>query len=78
MPPPEGDEVLTLPPASSAPATVRIEHAGSGTIIVHAYGDDSRDILASEIGAYRGEVPLPAGTSLVTITADGTWSLTGM
>ncbi|GGO66740.1 hypothetical protein GCM10012289_21480 [Nonomuraea cavernae] len=71
-----GDEVLTLSPASPGPTTVRIEHAGSGNVTVHAYGDGSPGILVHEIGTYHGEVPLPAGTSLVTITTDGTWTLT--
>ena len=32
-------------------------------------------LLVNEIGAYSGTVPLSAGPSILTVTADGAWTL---
>jgi hypothetical protein len=51
-----------------------ITHDGESNFIVKAYGD-STDLLVNEIGDYSGEVLLPAGTVLLEIEADGSWTV---
>lgn len=69
------DEVLGVFPTPSGLTTMKINHSGSGNFIVYAYGTNATDLLVNEIGSYRGEVLLPDGTALVTVQADGKWSL---
>jgi len=72
-----GDQVLKLSPTRGL-RTMRAAHAGDANFIVHAYtrpGSFS-DLLVNEIGRYKGKVLLPAGTRLVTVHADGPWTLT--
>jgi len=49
-----------------------ITHDGESNFIVHVTGDG----LINEIGAYSGRVPMPAGPSVIEITADGNWTFT--
>lgn len=58
------------------PATWTITHDGSSNIAVIAYGGMFPDLLVNEIGAYSGTVPASAGPSVVTVRADGSWSIT--
>ena len=69
-----GDDVVILNPASSGLTTVDARHSGSANFIVDAWTESGRDLLINEIGGWHGEVPLPSGTFLVTIKADGVWS----
>ncbi|WP_182908092.1 hypothetical protein [Microbispora sp. H13382] len=72
-----GDQVLKLSPTRGL-HTVRAAHNGEANFIVHAnirigsYGD----LLFNQIGRYRGKALLPVGTRLVTVHADGAWTLT--
>jgi hypothetical protein len=57
---------------------VEVEHhieAAPG-VPVDAYADGGQSNLINEIGHYAGEVQLPDATFLITIHADGTWTLT--
>lgn len=71
-----GDQVLKLSPTRGL-RTMRATHDGEANFIVHAYDRIGRygDLLINEIGRYRGKVLLPTGTRLVTVHADGTWTL---
>jgi hypothetical protein len=72
-----GDQVLKLSPTRGL-RTMRAAHGGEANFIVHAYtrtGSYS-DLLVNEIGRYKGKVLLPTGTRLVTVHADGPWTLT--
>lgn len=69
-----GDEVAIVSPQSSGLTTVNARHSGSENFIVEAWTESSRELLINEIGSWHGEVPLPDGTILVTIKADGVWS----
>ncbi|MCW2938759.1 MAG: hypothetical protein JWN00_1744 [Actinomycetia bacterium] len=40
------------------------------------YTEDGSQNLVNEIGHYAGEVQLPDGTFLITVHADGMWTLT--
>lgn len=52
-------------------------HAGEGHFAVTEENDElfSMGLLINEIGSYSGTVPLGAGPSIVTVTADGDWTL---
>ncbi|GIH50625.1 hypothetical protein SAMN05421833_12825 [Microbispora rosea] len=72
-----GDQVLKLSPTRGL-HTVRGAYNGESNFIVHAHtriGSYS-DLLFNEIGRYRGKALLPVGTRLVTVHADGAWTLT--
>lgn len=73
----EGDQVLKLSPTRGL-RTVRATHKGESNFIVHAYPrvGSYGDLLFNEIGRYRGKTLLPTGTRLVTVKADGSWTLT--
>lgn len=73
----QGDEVLRVATSSNR---VTFTHNGTSNFIVWAHGFYSygmtRDLLINEIGAYNGQVPLPAGTFIFEILADGDWTIT--
>ncbi|MCT9934546.1 hypothetical protein N5079_30505 [Planotetraspora sp. A-T 1434] len=71
-----GDQVLKLSPTRGL-RTVRAAHNGEANFIVYSYTrlGTYGDLLFNEIGRYRGKALLPTGTRLVTIHADGTWTL---
>ncbi|ACZ31158.1 hypothetical protein Xcel_2140 [Xylanimonas cellulosilytica DSM 15894] len=60
-----------------AAAVWALTHDGSANFAVLQYTDGLFDmpLLVNEIGAYSGTVPAKAGPSIVTITADGNWTL---
>ncbi|MEU6408269.1 hypothetical protein [Microbispora sp. NPDC046933] len=72
-----GDQVLKLSPTRGL-HTVRAAHNGESNFIVHAYTriGSYGDLLLNEIGRYRGKALLPVATRLVTVHADGAWTLT--
>jgi hypothetical protein len=51
-------------------------HQGSANFVVQEEtGGFGFGLLVNEIGAYSGTVPLSAGPSVVSVTADGSWTL---
>jgi hypothetical protein len=72
----KGDDVARLVPPSSGLAPVTITHRGSSNFAVTAYTADGGDLLVNEIGNYSGEVPMPDGTLLLSVEADGAWTVT--
>lgn len=66
----DGDEVVL---ADGVEGAAMFTHDGGSNFQVTAWGD-SRDGLINEIGTYDGTVRVPAGTLLVEIVADGTWT----
>lgn len=52
-------------------------HNGSANFIVSTYGTDgsTNGGLVNEIGHYSGTVPAQAGPALITVLADGTWTI---
>ncbi|GAA4224668.1 hypothetical protein FHR32_006885 [Streptosporangium album] len=73
----DGDQVLKLSPTRGL-RTVRAAHSGEGNFIVFGYSrvGSYGDLLFNEIGGYKGKALLPTGTRLVTVKADGPWTLT--
>ncbi len=70
-----GDAVLWAP--SGVGGAVDVAHDGESNFIVSAVGDYriSRDLVINEIGSYEGTVRLEDRTVVVTVTADGDWSI---
>ncbi|MDN5795307.1 MAG: cell wall-binding repeat-containing protein [Intrasporangium sp.] len=69
-----GDTVLNW---SGSASTARLTHDGSGYFSVDAYDPSGDwDLLANEIGSYQGTVRWPAGPRVISIEADGNWSIT--
>jgi hypothetical protein len=56
-------------------ATATLQHTGTSNFVVYAYTSSGAELLVDEIGAYNGEVLLPAGTLLLEVTADGAWTV---
>jgi hypothetical protein len=71
-----GDQVLKLSPTHGL-HTVRAVHTGESNFIAHGYTrlGSYGDLLFNEIGRYEGKALLPVGTRLVTVHADGIWTL---
>lgn len=61
---------------SGAAARLSATHDGSANFAVLEETDDPFHfgLLINEIGAYSGTVPLSAGPSVISITADGNWT----
>jgi hypothetical protein len=71
-----GDDVVRLANPSSGLTTMHATHTGQANFIVDAYVDGGQNNLINEIGHYTGEVQIPGATFLITIHADGAWTLT--
>lgn len=58
-------------------AALTATHAGSSNFAVHEETGKTFSIglLINEIGQYSGTVPLSAGPSMITVVADGAWTL---
>jgi hypothetical protein len=54
---------------------VAITHRGQSNFAVDQVGGDFPNLAVNEIGKYSGTVPLNEGPSVITITADGKWTL---
>ncbi|SFS11336.1 TM2 domain-containing protein [Agrococcus baldri] len=54
-----------------------ITHDGAANFIVQQHSDDflTMGLLVNDIGAYSGTVPIGAGPSVVTVMADGGWTI---
>jgi hypothetical protein len=72
----KGDKVVRLTPASSGLTTVTAAYKGDSNFIVEGYSSSGAGGLVNEIGNYSGDVLLPDGTFLITVQAEGTWSIT--
>ncbi len=70
-----GDGVFTY---EGDAATWAVEHDGEHYFSLSEYTGGAFDmgLLATEVGAYDGEVPAEAGPALVVIQADGSWTIT--
>lgn len=53
----------------------KLEHSGSANFMVTQYGDIMPNLMVNEIGRYKGTVPAVDGPSVVTVMADGDWSI---
>jgi hypothetical protein len=67
-----GDAVLIF---NGARGVMAASHDGTSNFIVHSIGKGGRNGLINEIGVYKGKVPLAAGSSFISIHADGNWTL---
>lgn len=67
-----GDKVFRY---DGSAADWAISHKGSSNFAVIQSGGLMPNLAVNEIGAYQGVVPLIEGPSVVTITADGRWSM---
>ncbi|MEO6532047.1 MAG: DUF4190 domain-containing protein [Pseudolysinimonas sp.] len=66
-----GDNVLIYRGNAGA---ATISHDGSSNFAIWTYGDQT-NLVVNEIGAYNGTVRWTKGAELVTVTADGNWSI---
>ena len=58
-------------------AQLTATHSGDSNFVVQEDVDSfSMGLLINEIGSYEGTVPLTKGPSLITVNADGEWTLT--
>lgn len=58
-------------------STLTLVHSGSENFIVDAYGDGSGSTnLVNVIGHFNGQELVPSDTQVITIEADGAWSIT--
>lgn len=66
--------MLYAGPAGHPAAT----HDGSANIVVQEETNKigSSGLLINEIGPYSGTVPLSAGPAVITVQADGNWTMT--
>ncbi|SDG08535.1 hypothetical protein SAMN05421505_101353 [Sinosporangium album] len=74
----QGDQVLKMTPSRGL-RTVRATHSGESNFIVQTYTKTTSgfsDLLFNQIGSYKGKAILESGTRLVSVKADGTWTLT--
>ncbi|WP_244971479.1 hypothetical protein [Paramicrobacterium chengjingii] len=69
------DDGIYLYDGDAASAT--IVHVGSGKFIVQEDTAESLSfgLLINEIGTYSGTVPVSADLSVITVTADGDWTI---
>ncbi|WP_298860760.1 TM2 domain-containing protein [uncultured Microbacterium sp.] len=82
---PMGDAPLVAPSGTGdavflyegGAASLAATHAGSRNFVVQEETGEafSMGLLINDIGAYSGTVPLSAGPSVITVTADGAWTL---
>lgn len=82
---PMGDAPLVAPAGTGdavflyegGAASLSATHAGSRNFAVQEETGKafSMGLLINEIGAYNGTVPLAAGPAVITVTADGGWTL---
>lgn len=56
---------------------VSMSHDGLSNFAVIQYGGLFPNLMANEIGAYNGVVPVQSGPSVIVITADGNWTIAG-
>ena len=68
----KGDAVVIY---SGATGTAVFTHGGTGNFAINSYSDSGADLLVNEIGKYSGENVMPAGPTILAITADGSWSV---
>ena len=68
----KGDKVLLY---SGDAADWKFTHKGESNFAVQQLNGDGQDLLVNEIGSYSGVVPVSAGPSIVTINADGAWTI---
>ncbi|GAA3773818.1 hypothetical protein GCM10022240_27110 [Microbacterium kribbense] len=70
-----GDMVLLY---NGDAAALTATHDGSRNFVVYEATDQlfSMGLLVNEIGKYSGTVPLSAGPSIISVQADGAWTLT--
>jgi hypothetical protein len=72
-----GSDVLIYGGRTDGITTVQIDHKGKSNFVVYSYSTESgRDLLVNEIGRYSGESLLPAGTVVLAVEADGSWTIT--
>jgi hypothetical protein len=58
-------------------AALTATHRGTQNFVVYEESDQtfSMGLLINEIGKYSGTVPMSSGPSILTVQADGAWTL---
>ena len=76
--------VLALPTKGTGDAVFRYdgsaadwkaEHKGNANFVILQTDDFMPNLAVNEIGNYSGVIPMQAGPSIVTVQADGKWSI---
>jgi TM2 domain-containing membrane protein YozV len=69
-----GDDVYLY---AGEPVTVALTHDGKENFVVTEYTDDAMgmSLLVNDIGSYAGAVPIGQGPLVLTVKADGNWTL---
>jgi hypothetical protein len=68
--------VVSVVPRTSAGADAIVIYDGDGAFALSALTAGGRQHLIDEVGAFRDDVVLPTGTSVLEIDADAAWSIT--
>lgn len=68
----KGDAVLIY---DGEAADWKISHKGSSNFSINFIGTEGSDLLVNEIGNYNGVVPASAGPAVISIGADGAWTM---
>lgn len=67
-----GDMVLVY---EGEAADWKVTHKGSSNFVIQFLSTSGNDLLVNEIGNYSGVIPSTEGPAVVSITADGTWTM---
>jgi hypothetical protein len=74
--PPSGDTGDDVYLYAGEPVDIALTHDGSENFVVTEYSDEEgMSLLANDIGAYEGTVPIGQGPLVLTVKADGYWTL---
>jgi len=71
----KGDDVVIISPAAAGLTTITSTHNGAANFVVTSYNSSGSNLLVNEIGHYTGQTTLPDGSFLLSITADGAWTI---
>ncbi len=72
----KGDDVVVISPQASGLTTITITHDGVSNFVVTSYDSSGSNLLVNEIGHYSGQTTLPDASFLVSVNADGAWTIT--
>ena len=72
----KGDDVVAISPPASGLTTITATHMGTANFVITSYDSSGSNLLVNEIGHYSGQTTLPDGSFLLSINADGAWTIT--
>ncbi len=70
-----GDDVIIMLGNDNADTIIADASSASGNFVVFTYSNDSLDLVFNEIAPYSGTALIDSSTFLITVKAEGNWSL---